>query len=208
MQVDGVDQIGNLGYKTTREEIQKHFTEAAGSPPSVRLLTTKPTKAGEAAKSRGIAFVELADSTAMQACLKLHHTSIQGRTINVELTAGGGGKSDTRSAKIKARNERVGGQRERRSEREKEEEAAKAPETSRTPNTASAGSAPASRRPHDTRVSAQNPPNNMTKAVYDGPDQTPDGVKIRGGRRVKSKPKVCPVVCGRDGMKHVVRHLG
>lgn len=87
--------------------------------PSVRLLTTKATPT-QAAKSRGIAFLELPSSTVLQACLKLHHSELKGRTINVELTAGGGGSSEDRKKKIQERNQRVGGQRERRAEREKE----------------------------------------------------------------------------------------
>jgi nucleolar protein 6 len=56
----------------------------------------------------------------MQAALKLHHTQLAGRRINVELTAGGGGKSDARTAKLSERNERVGVQRVRREEKERE----------------------------------------------------------------------------------------
>ncbi|AAW43170.1 hypothetical protein CNBD3790 [Cryptococcus deneoformans B-3501A] len=111
--------VGNLSFKTTKEEIQKHFEPAAGQLPSVRLLTTKATPT-QAAKSRGIAFLELPSSTVLQACLKLHHSELKGRTINVELTAGGGGSSEDRKKKIQERNQRVGGQRERRAEREKE----------------------------------------------------------------------------------------
>lgn len=90
-----------------------------GQLPSVRLLTTKATPT-QAAKSRGIAFLELPSSTVLQACLKLHHSELKGRTINVELTAGGGGSSEDRKKKIQERNQRVGGQRERKAEREKE----------------------------------------------------------------------------------------
>ncbi|KGB74861.2 nucleolar protein 6 [Cryptococcus deuterogattii R265] len=111
--------VGNLSFKTTKEEIQKHFEPAAGQLPSVRLLTTKATPT-QSAKSRGIAFLELPSSTVLQACLKLHHSELKGRTINVELTAGGGGSSEDRKKKILERNQRVGGQRERRAEREKE----------------------------------------------------------------------------------------
>jgi len=37
----------------------------------------------------------------------MHHTKIDGRKVNVELTAGGGGKSETRMAKIKDKNDEV-----------------------------------------------------------------------------------------------------
>ncbi|WWC70813.1 uncharacterized protein I206_104765 [Kwoniella pini CBS 10737] len=113
--------VGNLSFKTTKEEVQEHFKEALGQLPSVRLLTTKATPENPKTKSRGIAFLELPNSTLMQAALKLHHSNLKGRTINVELTAGGGGKSEDRKRKINERNERVGVQREKRAEREKEE---------------------------------------------------------------------------------------
>lgn len=57
----------------------------------------------------------------MQAALKLHHTTLASRRINVELTAGGGGKSNERSEKIRERNDRVGVQRGKRAEKEREE---------------------------------------------------------------------------------------
>lgn len=59
----------------------------------------------------------------MQACLRLHHSILNARRINVELTAGGGGKSEARKGKIAERNKRVGGQRERREDKEVEKEA-------------------------------------------------------------------------------------
>ncbi|WWC62628.1 uncharacterized protein I303_105225 [Kwoniella dejecticola CBS 10117] len=113
--------VGNLSFKTTKEEVQEHFKEALGQLPSVRLLTTKPTPQNPKTKSRGIAFLELPNSSLMQAALKLHHSNLKGRTINVELTAGGGGNSEDRKRKLAERNERVGVQREKRAEREKEE---------------------------------------------------------------------------------------
>lgn len=93
-------------------------TNLPGITPQVRLLTTKPTRAGQAPKSRGIAFLEVPTSENMQAALKLHHTTLNSRRINVELTAGGGGKSDSRVGKIKERNERVDVQRVKRAEKE------------------------------------------------------------------------------------------
>ncbi|WWD18422.1 hypothetical protein CI109_102872 [Kwoniella shandongensis] len=113
--------VGNLGFKTTREEVQKHFEPAIGKQPAVRLLTTRPNTPAQAPKSRGIAFLELSSSADMQACLKLHHSNLKGRDINVELTAGGGGGGEERKRKIDERNKRVGTQRERKAEKEKEE---------------------------------------------------------------------------------------
>ncbi|WVQ65729.1 uncharacterized protein L199_003907 [Kwoniella botswanensis] len=113
--------VGNLSFKTTKEDIQEHFAPTLGSTPSVRLLTTKSTPQNPKPKSRGIAFLELPTSAAMQLALKLHHSNLKGRTINVELTAGGGGQSESRKRKIEERNNRVGVQRERKAEKEKEE---------------------------------------------------------------------------------------
>jgi len=39
--------------------------------------------------------------------LKLHHTRLKGRRINVEITCGGGGKSQGRKEKIRERNEKL-----------------------------------------------------------------------------------------------------
>lgn len=48
---------------------------------------------------------------ALQQGLKLHHSQLDGRQINVELTAGGGGKGMTRMKKLKERNKELEGQR-------------------------------------------------------------------------------------------------
>jgi nucleolar protein 6 len=108
-----------MSYDTTAQALATHFEKEIGAKPSVRLLTTKPTpatrfhKAAES-RSRGIAFVEFPTSGALQAGLKLHHTELDGKKINVELTAGGGGATDERKKKIQERNERVGEQRKRK----------------------------------------------------------------------------------------------
>ena len=66
---------------------------------SVRMLTDKKTK-----KPRGCAFIDLADKEAFDKAMRLHHTSLDGRQIRVELTAGGGGKSAKRKQKIVEKN--------------------------------------------------------------------------------------------------------
>ncbi|MCO5613991.1 hypothetical protein L7F22_068271 [Adiantum nelumboides] len=116
--------VGNMSYKTTTEEITKHFADHCGEKPSVRLLTTKgdKSKAKELSKSKqksiakgkaldpgapqskGCAFVEFKQRDAMQKALQFHHTKLQGRSINVELTAGGGGKGAERTEKIAKKN--------------------------------------------------------------------------------------------------------
>ncbi|KAJ9125372.1 hypothetical protein QFC22_000332 [Naganishia vaughanmartiniae] len=113
--------VGHMSYDTTAAGLATHFEKEIGTKPSVRLLTTKGTpatmyhKASES-RSRGIAFVEFASSGALQAGLRLHHTELDGKLINVELTAGGGGGTDDRKQKIAERNERIGEQRKRKRE--------------------------------------------------------------------------------------------
>ncbi|KAL5533967.1 hypothetical protein ACEPAG_427 [Sanghuangporus baumii] len=100
--------IGNLKYTTTKEAIQAHFAHI-DPPPTIRLLTPKPSsaKSSTTAKSKGCAFLEFTSRTSLQHALKLHHSTLDGRQINVELTAGGGGKSSTRLEKLKGRNRKL-----------------------------------------------------------------------------------------------------
>ena len=49
--------------------------------------------------------------SALQQALKLHQSELDGRMINVELTAGGGGKSEGRIEKLKKRNKELHEQR-------------------------------------------------------------------------------------------------
>lgn len=116
--------VGNMAFTTTADNISKHFGQTCGEVPSVRLLTKKADpnalanlpaskrksiakgKAQDPTKpqSKGCAFVEFKSSEALRKALKFHHTMLEGRKINVELTAGGGGKSENRQEKIKAKN--------------------------------------------------------------------------------------------------------
>ena len=93
-------------------------------PPTVRLLTPKVTRAAAVgvtaatkseskSKSKGCAFLEFSTRHALQVALRLHQSELDGRRINVELTAGGGGKSDARLVKVKERNKHLGAQRVR-----------------------------------------------------------------------------------------------
>jgi len=63
------------------------------------------------AKSKGCAFLEFKTKAALQQALKLHQSMLDGRMINVELTAGGGGKSQARLQKVKERNKALLNQR-------------------------------------------------------------------------------------------------
>ncbi|TFY72411.1 hypothetical protein EVG20_g599 [Dentipellis fragilis] len=103
--------LGNLKYTTTREAIAEHFA-VCDPPPTIRLLNPKQTRPGATVnKSKGCAFLEFSARPAVQQALKLHHSELDGRQINVELTAGGGGKSETRIAKLKERNKELTAQR-------------------------------------------------------------------------------------------------
>ncbi|KAI6107518.1 hypothetical protein EDD16DRAFT_99961 [Pisolithus croceorrhizus] len=109
--------LGNLKYTTTVETIRAHF--AACDPlPTVRLLTPKPSKSKPTTKlttkSKGCAFLEFQNKHALQRALKLHHSELEGRKINVELTAGGGGKGESRLKRLKDRNKVLEGQRRKK----------------------------------------------------------------------------------------------
>ncbi|WFD42909.1 hypothetical protein MPSI1_001560 [Malassezia psittaci] len=116
--------VGNMAYDVTAEMLAKHFAETCGETPQVRLLTKRADprafeklsnskkksiakgKAQDptAAVSKGCAFVEFSTPKALQKGLHFHHSMFRGRQINVELTAGGGGSSETRKKKIQAKN--------------------------------------------------------------------------------------------------------
>ena len=93
--------VGQLPLRATAHDVAKHF-EAAGSA-KVRLLTHR--KGGG---SRGIAFVELESESAVHSALKLHHSVMDGRRINVERTVGGGGQSDRRAGRLSALRQKQG----------------------------------------------------------------------------------------------------
>lgn len=103
---------GNLKFRTTVDGIKEHFS-ACDPPPSVRLLTPKASTAGkQPTKSKGCAFLEFSNRKALQQALELHHSKLDGRVINVELTAGGGGKSKARLEKLRERNKHLHSQRQ------------------------------------------------------------------------------------------------
>lgn len=100
--------VGNLKYTTSIDAVREHFSKC-DPPPQVRLLTPKPKTPGAttSAKSKGCAFLEFSHKNALQQAIKLHGSTLDGRRINVELTAGGGGKSDSRVQKVQARNKQL-----------------------------------------------------------------------------------------------------
>lgn len=138
--------VGNLPYSTTDDSLREHFKSL--QPFTLRHRTDPATK-----KSKGFAFLEFEGYDRMKTALKLFHHSYfdpeapeglkgvepepqprsfgrgprakkpQGRKINVELTAGGGGGKDNRKEKIRVKNVRLEEQRERRTEFERKEKA-------------------------------------------------------------------------------------
>ncbi|KAL2198649.1 hypothetical protein P885DRAFT_76255 [Corynascus similis CBS 632.67] len=112
--------VGNLPYTATADSVRAHF--ATLQPASVRLLTQRD----DPSKSRGIAFVEFDRYDRMKTCLsKFHHTEFDDgrsapRRINVELTAGGGGKTAARREKIKQKNAKLNEERAHRMQKEEE----------------------------------------------------------------------------------------
>ncbi|KAL7822729.1 hypothetical protein V8C26DRAFT_180898 [Trichoderma gracile] len=111
--------VGNLPYSATATSITAHF--ASLKPVAVRCLTKKE----DPKACRGIAFVEFATSTHQRTCLdKFHHTMFDDgisppRKINIELTAGGGGKGQGRKDKIMEKNKKLDENRAKRIEKEK-----------------------------------------------------------------------------------------
>ena len=120
--------VGQLSYETESSGIFEHFKKGLGEDHpvtsenlKVRLLTTKgggtdgkkeeedgdgdDPEGGKKSKksqskSRGMAFLDLSDPELMYACLKMHHTDLDGRRINVERSAGGKSGSEARKEKI------------------------------------------------------------------------------------------------------------
>ena len=91
--------LGNLPRGASQDDIIDHFSKRGVPITELRLLTDK-----ESGKSKGCAFAEFSSNKAMQNALKFHRSKLQGRTINVEVTCGGGGKGNERLKKIRERN--------------------------------------------------------------------------------------------------------
>ncbi|EGG02068.1 uncharacterized protein MELLADRAFT_110457 [Melampsora larici-populina 98AG31] len=123
--------VGNLPFDMTSEKLTSFFLEHCEEEPEVRLMTHKSTKneTGQPTNAtKGCGFVEFKTSAALQKALRLHHTPMncestgqenqkKSRKINIELTAGGGGKSESRLKKIEVSKERLNKQREKRIEK-------------------------------------------------------------------------------------------
>lgn len=108
--------VGNLPFKVTEADILEHFKNC--KPSSIRIRGDK-----------GCAFVEyknddpMVSKRLMDIALRLHKSTLGGRKINVELTAGGGGNSKDRVEKIKTKNEKLEHERLTRLQAEKDKKA-------------------------------------------------------------------------------------
>jgi nucleolar protein 6 len=86
--------FGNLAFSTTVQDIKTFLGEEADSF-QIRLLTKKGSN-----ESRGAAFVEFPTAAALQTALALVGTSLNGRSVRIEPTVGGGGRSEARKTKL------------------------------------------------------------------------------------------------------------
>lgn len=98
--------VGNLPYGITEDDLAVHFQGA--HPDTIRTR-----------KDKGIAFLEFDASSQniqhrMEVALRLHHSTLKNRKVNVELTAGGGGNSKSRVQKLKEKNKHLKDQRKSR----------------------------------------------------------------------------------------------
>jgi len=69
--------VSNLGFQVTDEELKSMFSKY-GEVTSVKVITDRET-----GRSRGFAFVEMADEAAEKAMRELDGTQVDGRTISV-----------------------------------------------------------------------------------------------------------------------------
>lgn len=78
--------VGQLSFDTTSSDLERFFrgVDVPGEF-TVRLLTDETT-----GRSRGMAFVEVDSAKALHVLLSLHRSTLAGRRINIEKSAGGG----------------------------------------------------------------------------------------------------------------------
>jgi RNA recognition motif-containing protein len=105
--------VGQIPFNSTADQIMKHFQHYMGKKVitdetmTIRIPNNadneKLKSKGKDRPTKGFAFCEFKDPELMYECLKLHHTDMNGRRINV-LRAAGGGKAK-RAEKIKERKE-------------------------------------------------------------------------------------------------------
>ncbi|KAI5957932.1 NOP6 [Candida theae] len=109
--------VGNLPHDIKQAELIAHFHNS--SPDRIRV---RPEK--------GIAFLEFDNDTQeiqskMELALRMHHSELRTRRINVELTVGGGGNSEARLQKLKEKNEKKDERQKKRIAEDKKKKSSK-----------------------------------------------------------------------------------
>ena len=94
--------VGNVPKSASQEDVVSHFQKKGVPIVEFRLLTHK-----DSGNSKGCGFLELNSDKVMQNALKFHRSRLQGKHINVEVTCGGGGKSEGRRNKILEKNRKL-----------------------------------------------------------------------------------------------------
>ncbi|KAG6821385.1 hypothetical protein H0H93_014182 [Arthromyces matolae] len=115
--VEGAEDGAEDTKVVSSSKSKQRFILFVDPPPTIRLLTPQNTTGKPTKKSRGCAFLEFTHRNALQQALKLHQSELDGRMINVELTAGGGGKSEKRLEKVRERNKQLHDERKERVEK-------------------------------------------------------------------------------------------
>mmetsp|Transcript_6593 Transcript_6593/g.12431 ORF Transcript_6593/g.12431 Transcript_6593/m.12431 type:complete len:465 (+) Transcript_6593:561-1955(+) len=92
--------VGQIPFSTSSDDIFQHFQKYMGKDVitrdcmQIRIPKDENAKEkngkSESNRTKGFAFVEFQDPKIMHECLKMHHTSLSGRRINVIQAAGGG----------------------------------------------------------------------------------------------------------------------
>lgn len=94
--------VGNLPTSASREDVVSHFEKKGVHISEFRLLTHK-----DSGKSKGCGFMEFSSNKVMQAALKFHRSCVQGKHVNIEMTCGGGGRTENRRNRIQEKNRKM-----------------------------------------------------------------------------------------------------
>lgn len=109
--------VGNLPYDVSESEMLAHFKNS--NPDRMRIRNDK-----------GIAFLEFDNDSKeiqrkMELALRMHHSTMRNRKINVELTVGGGGNSEARKTKLQDKNSKLLTERRERIKQEEQQNKSK-----------------------------------------------------------------------------------
>ena len=97
--------VGQLPYSATAADVRRHFkSNGVAGGVQVRLRTERD------GSSRGTAFIEFDSESDVHTALRLHHSVMNGRRINVERTVGGGGSVEKRKQRLSDLRSRQGHQ--------------------------------------------------------------------------------------------------